>query len=616
VINFVVVTKGAGRVSEVSARFTLDAMPGKQMAIDADLNAGLIGAEEALRRRVEVREEADFYGAMDGASKFVRGDAIAGILILFINIIGGLFIGTLEHGLSLGDAGRIYTLLTIGDGLVAQIPSLLLSTAVAIIVTRMSRAEKLTDQVLRQVFYHPRSLTVAGIALAILGILPGMPNLVFLSLAAVCIGAGYWAQTRSSAKTDEQPEVQEPVAQQSTADRDLGWEDVPPVDLIGLEVGYRLVPLVDRNQSGPLLSRIKGVRRKLSEELGFLVQPVHIRDNLELRPNAYRICVLGVPAGEGEIQVDRELAINPGDVKTALNGIKTRDPAFDLEAFWIESGAKQHAQTLGYTVVDASTVVATHLSELLKKHAHQLLGHEEVQQLLDRLAVKAPKLVENLTSGALPMAIVVRVFQELLAEGIPIRNVRTIVEAMAEHSSRTQDPIALLAHIREALGPSIVQKTFGLRNELPVISLDPSLEKLLRDSITAAPDGSPSFEPALADRLHSALQQACQQQEVRGEPAVLLVGGALRPWLARLIRYSVPHLHVLAYGEVPHDRSLRVARSVGGAYSELTDEHQEICRVRYARGLAVDPRESRRGCRDAVEPPDRRGRRSNRGHRL
>src|SRR5688572_15870188 len=373
VINFMVVTKGAGRVSEVTARFTLDAMPGKQMAIDADLNAGLITQEQAVARRNEVAQEADFYGAMDGASKFVRGDAVAGILIVVINILGGLVIGTLDHGLSLAEAGRIYTLLTIGDGLVAQIPALLTSTAVALIVTRMSRASTLSEQVVKQIVQHPRALTIAGGVLGIIGLLPGMPNIIFLLLAAATIGAGYWLEKRAklakplAAALEAAPKNDAP--QVAAADRELGWEDVSAVDLIGLEVGYRLIPLVDRNQSGPLLARIKAVRRKLSEELGFLVQSVHIRDNLELKPNAYRISILGVPVGEGEIQVERDLAINPGGVTAQIVGARTKDPAFGLEAYWIEPAAKEHAQALGFTVVDASTVVATHLSELLKRHA-------------------------------------------------------------------------------------------------------------------------------------------------------------------------------------------------------------------------------------------------------
>src|SRR5690606_9131463 len=376
IINFAVVTKGAGRVSEVSARFTLDALPGKQMAIDADLNAGLLTAEQALARRNEIREEADFYGAMDGASKFVRGDAVAGVLILVINIVGGLVIGTLEHDLSFAEAGRIYTLLTIGDGLVAQIPALLLSTAVAIIVTRMSQAQMLSDQIIRQTFGQHRSLLVAGGVLGVLGLLPGMPNLMFLLLAAVALTVGYELRRRALKAPDETPE---PIHAEPAEDgeRELGWDDVKPVDPIGLDVGYRLVPLVDKHRNGPLLGRIKAVRRKLSEQLGFLVHPVHIRDNLELRPNAYRISVLGVPAGEGEVQVDRELAINPGGVSAALSGIETTDPAFGLPAYWIEPAARDHAQMLGYTVVDPSIVIATHLSEILKRHAHQLLGHEE-----------------------------------------------------------------------------------------------------------------------------------------------------------------------------------------------------------------------------------------------
>jgi flagellar biosynthesis protein FlhA len=563
VINFVVVTKGAGRVSEVSARFTLDAMPGKQMAIDADLNAGLLTQEQATARRNEVSQEADFYGAMDGASKFVRGDAVAGILVLIVNIVGGLVIGTLDHGMSIGDAGRVYTLLTIGDGLVAQIPALLASTAVAVIVTRMSRAATLSEQVVKQLLQHPRTLIVAGSVLAVLGVLPGMPNMIFLTLAAATIGAGYWLQKRAKALPAAPEVVEPPKPELPVGERELGWEDVSAVDLIGLEVGYRLIPLVDRNQAGPLLGRIKAVRRKLSEELGFLVQAVHIRDNLELKPNAYRISVLGVPVGEGEIQTERDLAINPGGVTAQVVGLRTKDPAFGLDAYWIEPGAKEHAQSLGFTVVDASTVVATHLSELLKRHAHQLLGHEEVQHLLDRLAKSAPKLVENLTPNALPLGVVVKVMQELLVDRVPVRNIRSIAETLAEHAGRTQDPAALLAHVRESLSGSIVQTIYGLRDELPVITLDPSLEQLLRDGVKTGADGGPTFEPGLAERLHGALLDATQQQEVRSEPAVLLVPTVLRPWVARFTRHGIPNLAVLAYGEIPHNKSLRVVASVG-----------------------------------------------------
>jgi flagellar biosynthesis protein FlhA len=538
-------------------------MPGKQMAIDADLNAGLITQEQAVARRNEVAQEADFYGAMDGASKFVRGDAVAGILILVINVLGGLVIGTLDHGLPIAEAGRIYTLLTIGDGLVAQIPALLSSTAVAVIVTRMSRASTLSEQVVKQLVQHPRALTVAGAVLGMIGLLPGMPNVIFLLLAAATISAGYWLEKRAKApaavapKTDVAAKTEAPAAE-----RELGWEDVSAVDLIGLEVGYRLIPLVDRNQSGPLLARIKAVRRKLSEELGFLVQSVHIRDNLELKPNAYRISILGVPVGEGEIQVERDLAINPGGIAAQVVGVRTKDPAFGLDAYWIEPAAKEHAQALGFTVVDAATVVATHLSELLKRHAYQLLGHEEVQHLLDRLAKTAPKLVENLTPGALTLGVVVKVMQELLVDRVPVRNIRTIAETLAEHGGRTQDPLILLGHVREALGGSIVQTIYGLRNELPVITLDPSLEQLLRDGFKGG-DGSPTFEPGLADRLHGALLDATQQQELKGEPAVLIVPTQLRPWLARFTRHGAPNLAVLAYGEIPHNKSLRVVASVG-----------------------------------------------------
>jgi flagellar biosynthesis protein FlhA len=404
-------------------------------------------------------------------------------------------------------------------------------------------------------------LTVAGGVLGVIGLLPGMPNVVFLALAVATIAAGYWLEKRARVAPPPVPAAAERKAETPAAERELDWTDVSAVDLVGLEVGYRLIPLVDRNQSGPLLARIKAVRRKLSEELGFLVQSVHIRDNLELKPNAYRVAILGVPVGEGEIHVERDLAINPGGVSAQIVGLRTKDPAFGLDAYWIEPAAKEHAQALGFTVVDAATVVATHLSELLKRHAHQLLGHEEVQHLLDRLAKTAPKLVENLTPGALTLGVVVKVMQELLLDRVPVRNIRTIAETLAEHAGKTQDPTLLLGHVRESLGGSIVQGIYGLRNELPVITLDPSLEQLLRDGFKG--EAGPTFEPGLADRLHGALLDAAQQQELKGEPAVLLVPRELRPWLARFTRHGAPNLAVLAYGEIPHSKSLRVVASLG-----------------------------------------------------
>ena len=562
IINFVVITKGAGRISEVSARFTLDAMPGRQMAIDADLNAGIITQAEAIVRRQEVREEADFYGAMDGASKFVRGDAIAGILVVFINLFGGTIIGAAQHGMSLAEAGRTYALLTIGDGLVAQIPALLLSVAVAILVTRVSRPHDMSQQIMAQVLGQPKALGVTSGILTLLGIIPGMPNLVFLGMAAMCAVGAYVLSKRKAA--DKVAAAAPSAAVSVPAEqRELSWDDVEAVDLIGLEVGYRLIPLVDRNQGGELMGRIKGVRKKLSEELGFLVQAVHIRDNLELGPNSYRITVLGALVGESEVFPDRELAINPGQVSGTLPGSATKDPAFGLEAIWIEKTRREQAQAQGYTVVDASSVVATHLSHLLQSHAHELLGHEEVQQLLNRLGKSAPKLIEDLVPKLLPMSVVVKVLQYLLLERVPIRNLRTICETLAELAPKTQDPVALVAAVRVALGRSIVQNIGGLRQELPVITLDPALEQVLQDSMTSGTDSSPGFEPGLADRIQTALADSTRRQEAAGEPAVLLVAPKIRPWIARLMRHSTPSLAVLAYNEIPENRRIRVIAAVG-----------------------------------------------------
>jgi flagellar biosynthesis protein FlhA len=563
IINFVVVTKGAGRVSEVSARFALDAMPGKQMAIDADLNAGIITQDQARERRAEVRAESDFYGSMDGASKFVRGDAVAGILILVINIVGGLLIGTMMHDLPVGEATRTYTLLTIGDGLVAQIPGLLLSVAVAIIVTRISRDQDMSGELGKQLFGQPKALGVAAAVLGVLGLIPGMPNVIFLSMAGGC---GYiaWRIVQKRRAEEEAALVapEPPPAPPPQDVQELSWEDVRPVDVIGLEVGYRLVPLVDRAKGGDLLARIRGIRRKLTQELGFLVQAVHIRDNLELGPNVYRIRLAGVAIGESVVHPDRELAINPGRVFGPLQGLNTRDPAFGMEAVWIEPSLREHAQSLGYTVVDAATVIATHLSHLIQTHAHELFGHEEAEQLLKALGKTAPKLVDELVPKVLPLAVIVRVMQGLLAERVPIRNVRAIVEALAEAGPRSTDTQTLIGQVRVALGRQIVQDIVGLADELPVITLEPDLERLLSNGL-ANNANSPGLEPGLADRLQRGLAEAAQRQERGGEPAVLLTPPNLRAALARFFRVSVPGLHVLAWNEVPDNRKVRLVTAVG-----------------------------------------------------
>ncbi|WP_160016398.1 flagellar biosynthesis protein FlhA [Pseudomonas sp. 8BK] len=571
IINFVVVTKGAGRISEVSARFTLDAMPGKQMAIDADLNAGLIDQAEAKKRRSEVSQEADFYGSMDGASKFVRGDAIAGLLILFINLIGGIAIGIFQHDLSFTDAGRIYTLLTIGDGLVAQIPSLLLSTAAAIMVTRVSSSEDMGAQVNRQMFASPRALAVTAAVMIAMGLVPGMPHFSFISLGLVAAGAAYWiANKQRATKENEIKEVQRQQellpAQKAQEVKELGWDDVTPVDMVGLEVGYRLIPLVDRNQGGQLLARIKGVRKKLSQEMGFLMPSVHIRDNLDLQPNAYRLTLMGVSVAEAEVYPDRELAINPGQVFGPLNGIAAKDPAFGLEAVWIDPTQRDQAQSLGYTVVDASTVVATHLNQVLHKHAHELLGHEEVQQLMQLLAKSSPKLAEELVPGMISLSTLLKVLQSLLQEQVPVRDIRTIAEAIANVAVKSQDPAAMVAAVRVALARAIVQSIVGLELELPVITLEPRLEQILLNSIQKAGQGSEEgilLEPGMAEKLQRSLVEAAQRQEMLGKPVILLVAGPVRAMLSRFARLAVPSIHVLAYQEIPDNKQVTIVATVG-----------------------------------------------------
>ncbi|MCK0550533.1 flagellar biosynthesis protein FlhA [Pseudomonas syringae pv. aptata] len=572
IINFVVITKGAGRISEVSARFTLDAMPGKQMAIDADLNAGLIDQPEAKRRRAEVAQEAEFYGSMDGASKFVRGDAIAGLLILFINLIGGMLVGIFQHNMTFADAGRVYTLLTIGDGLVAQLPSLLLSTAAAIMVTRASGSEEMGKLINRQMFASPKALAVSAAIMIVMGLVPGMPHFSFIGLGLVAAGGAYllWKKD-NQVKVEALAEVQRqqdllPSPTRVQDSKELGWDDVTPIDIIGLEVGYRLIPLVDRNQGGQLLARIKGVRKKLSQELGFLMPTVHIRDNLDLAPSAYRLTLMGVILAEAEIYPDRELAINPGQVFGTLNGITARDPAFGLEAVWIEISQRSQAQSLGYTVVDASTVVATHLNQILYKHSHELIGHEEVQQLMQLLAKSSPKLAEELVPGVLSLSSLLNVLQALLAEHVPVRDIRSIAEAIANNAGKSQDTAALVAAVRVGLSRAIVQSIVGVEPELPVITLEPRLEQILLNSLQKAGQGQEEgvlLEPSMAEKLQRSLIEAAQRQEMQGLPVILLVAGPVRAMLSRFGRLAVPNMHVLAYQEIPDNKQVTIVATVG-----------------------------------------------------
>jgi flagellar biosynthesis protein FlhA len=560
IINFIVVTKGAGRVSEVNARFTLDAMPGKQMAIDADLNAGSITQEQAKKRRDEIAQEADFFGSMDGASKFVSGDAIAGILILLINVVGGLAIGVMQHDLSFGDAGKLYVLLTIGDGLVAQIPSLLLSLATAIIVTRVTTSESMTEQAVSQIS-NPSALFISAGILAFLGFVPGMPHLVFITLSLATAGLGIMLIQKEEVIANE-TKLQED-AKAPEPPKELDWDDVDQVDLIGLEIGYGLIPLVNPETGGQLLPRVKGVRKKLSAELGFLVQSVRIRDALNLDPDIYHIVLNGVTRGRGEIKPGRELAINPGKVYGELEGIPTKEPAFGLDAVWIDPGQRDYARTLGYTVVDPSTAIATHLNKVLRDNAAELLSHDETQQLLNKLAEKSPKLVEDLVPGKMALGIITRTLQLLLSEGVSIRDMRTIVETLSDVSSRTQDPEQLTTLVRPKLGRMIVQELLDMKDSLPVMTLAPELEQLLHN-VLANSNGNQNvvIEPGLAESLFTALRSASQTVEDQGHPSVLVVSPTVRPWLSKMVRHRVSELTVLSYTEIPDDQAVKVIYTV------------------------------------------------------
>lgn len=558
VINFMVVTKGAGRIAEVSARFALDAMPGKQMAIDADLNAGQIDQAEARRRRQEVSREADFYGSMDGASKFVRGDAIASILILVINLVGGLIIGVVQHSLPLATAANNYVLLAIGDALVAQVPSLVISVAAGLLVSRVGDGnEDIGKQIASQLFSLPRALGLVALIVGVLGVIPGMPHIAFLSLAAML---GY-VSFKLSLAAKEAPASAEEVVPAAAGDGDATWEDVQPVDILSLEVGYKLIQLVDKSNGGDLLMRIKGVRRKFAQEIGFLPPPVHVRDQLDLRPNNYRIGLKGVTVGTGEAYPGMWLAIDPGHADVRLNGMQTRDPAFGLNAYWIQSSEKDMAQAAGYTVVDASTVVATHLHHLMQLYAWRLLGRGEVQQLLDHLAQYSPKLVEEVVPKLVPVPMFQKVLQNLLEESVHIRDLKTIVESLAEHGAKIQDPGELTREVRVALAPAIVQGIFGPSADLSVAALDPALESLLMQSF--GPGSNGALDPSVADFLATEAARICQQQEALGLPACLLVPDRIRPQVAAMVRKAAPRLRVLAHAEIPDTHTIRIGQLIG-----------------------------------------------------
>ena len=569
IINFIVVTKGAGRTSEVIARFTLDALPGKQMAIDADLNAGIINQEDALIRRQEVSQESDFFGSMDGASKFVRGDAIAGILILAINIIGGLIVGTSQHNLSFDDAAEIYILLTIGDGLVAQIPSLLLSLSTAIIVTRVTTTESTANQIGLEL-KNPTALRITSLVLFILGIIPGMPHLFFIFGSIILFSITYINERNGKIAEDEEINIAKEAGRQES---ELDWSDIEHIDTIGLEIGYGLIPLVSENDSGVLLSRIKGIRKKLSTELGFLIQPIRIRDNLNLDPFSYNILLKGVVRAKGKIEINKDLAINPGDINEKLNGITTVEPAFGLDAYWINNSESDHAKTLGYTIVDGSTVIATHINALLKSNSYELLGHDETREILDKVSKVSPKLVEDLVPEKLSIAIIMQVLRNLLYESITIKDIRTILATLLTESSRTQNADELTELVRPKIGHIMLQDIVGLGDELHVMTLDPSLEQILINSLeNSSNKHEPMVDPSLLEDLIKSIKAEVDKEFTLGNEVTIVVAPPLRPWLARFIKQRIAELRVFSYSEIPEDQRIKVSSRIGGKVESADNE--------------------------------------------
>jgi flagellar biosynthesis protein FlhA len=561
IINMIVVTKGAGRVSEVSARFTLDALPGKQMAIDADLNAGLITPDEAKARRVEVSTEADFYGSMDGSSKFVKGDAVAAMLILAANIIGGLILGPVSHGMSIADAAHNYILLAIGDALVAQLPSLMLSIAAASIVTRVTSDKDLAGQIGGQ-FGSPRTWTPVAVILALLGILPGMPHMVILPAAAI---AGFAAWKLRQIKRRPAPVVIVPV---ETIDQSkIGWEEVTDGMQVNLDIGYGLVPLADERRGSPLMGRITGVRRQLSKELGFVVPQVRVRDDINLAPYVYRILVNGVVVGEDTVSPDEMLALDTGQAYGDLFGKKVKDPTFGLDATWVDASDADAATGAGYLVVDPGTVMATHLNHLLGQNAADLLGQDEVQALLDGLKERAAQLVAAL--APLPITTLTQVLKGLLAENVPLKEFRRIAGAIAVAAQRTQDAEELIETIRPELGALIIQKLCGVREPLRVMTLEGQLEGLLGQAMRADQSRRHVIEPDLGRRIVEALQRAAGPLIAEAKPFALVVQPSIRIAIRKLVKTCLPDTPVLSFFEVPEEKAVEVVAVIGASQQAL-----------------------------------------------
>ncbi len=554
IINFVVITRGAGRIAEVSARFILDAMPGKQMSIDADLNAGLIGDEEARRRRAEIAREADFYGAMDGASKFVRGDAIAGLLITGINIIGGILIGVLQQGMSLTDALSVYTVLTVGDGLVAQIPALIISTAAGIIVSRAASEMDMGKEFASQFLSYPKAIAGASGILFFLGLMPGLPHLAFLFLSALTGGIAYVAfQTQALEEEEEEVEEKEVAPEK---------EEIVLPDPLSMDIGYRLIPLVDVSSGGELFERIKAMRRQLLKEMGFLVPPIHIKDNLQLKPEEYVIYLRGVEIGRGEVLPGYHLAIDPGNAEKGLDGIPTKEPAFGLPAMWIEEDLKEKAKAMGYTVVSPAIVVITHLTEVIKAHAHEIITRQDVQMFLDTLSKTHPKVVEELVPNQLTLGGVLKVLQNLLKERIPIRDILTIMETLADHAPSTKDPDVLTEYVRQALARTIT-KQYAVDGTLPVMLLDPRVEEMIMKSLHQA-EGVTfiALRPDLTQKLIARLSEGMEAMASQGYQPLLLTSPEVRRYVKRLIEKSLPSLAVISTNEISGDVQIKNIKTV------------------------------------------------------